>query len=568
MEHLTVGGGLLAAGVGARTFVSRDESKRKMEKLIPAAMKRQATRRHVAHAAGRWAGRAATTVGLPLAAYGTYTSLRPKAMPARKLSYRSDVVSPLTGSLTYRSDAEKVHVGNIKRKVKEKAQEVHDKPFGKRDLTRAETSTLVHRKERGRKISTAAGVMGLTALSLRAPEAAKFAATKSPAIARRVGRIARHEPGATKASNALGIVSIGTGSAGSLNYAAQQKLEAQQVKKGLPRALRSGKVRNAYAFSRTQAHVSGRVAGAFPNRDPRAIYQSLWGEKNRILSRELSGQKRVKVPPVLPKQLELDFGKRDDRFLREHRDRISPEAEKGYQYLRRGRNDAAATSALFGGLAAANVGGALYSRRVHGQGKLGTGLALANGIAAAYTGITAADKGEKAYRWNSKMGRIKAKGTERAAEGVYGRGRVPMTPEVEKALFRRSGPSRFDRKVDRTMDAAASRAKDTGDHTIGEARRAAQATIGDAERSGMRLVNHASGKAGRLIALGSLGLTAATTTPVIANHAMKRRRRVEKALLMPRVRMASPLMRKPALKASYVGTSSAGRKFTVRGSVR
>ena len=490
MEHLTVGGGLLAAGVGARTFVSRDESKRKMEKLVPAAMKRQVTRRHVAHAAGRWGGRAATTVGLPLAAYGTYTSLRPKAMPARKLSYRSDVVSPLTGSLTYRSDAEKVHVGNIKRKVKEKAQEVHEKPFGKRDLTRAETSTLVRRKKKGQALSVAAGTMGLSALALRAPEAAKFAATKSPAIARRVGRLAGREPGATKASNALGVVSIGTGSAGSLNYAAQQKLEAKAIRK------------------------------------------------------------------------------RDDRFLREHRDRISPEAEKGYQYLRRGRNDAAATSALFGGLAAANVGGALYSRRVHGQGKLGTGLALANGIAAAYTGITAADKGEKAYRWNSKMGKIKAKGAERAAGGVYGRGRVPMTPEVEKALFRRSGPSRFDRKVDRTMDAAASRAKDTSEHTIGEARRAAQATIGDAERSGMRLVNHASGKAGRLIALGSLGLTAATTTPVVANHAMKRRRRVEKALLMPRVRMASPLMRKPALKASYVGTSSAGRKFTVRGSVR
>lgn len=393
-EHLAVGGGLLAAGVGVRTFVSRDESKRKMEKLIPAAMKHQLTRRHVAHAAGRWGGRAATTVGLPLAAYGTYTSLRPKAMPARKLSYRSDVVSPLTGSLTYRSDAEKVHVGNIKRKVKEKAQEVHDKPFGKRDLTRAETSTLVQRKERGRKISTAAGVMGLTALALRAPEAAKFAAAKSPAVARRVGRLARREPGATRASNALGIVSIGTGSAGSLNYAAQQKLEAQQVKK------------------------------------------------------------------------------RDDRFLREHRDRISPEAEKGYRYLRRGRNDAAGASALFGGLAAANVGSALYSRRAYGSGKLGTGMALANGIAAGYTGITAIDQGEKAYRWNSKMGKISAKGRERAAGGVYGRGRVPMSPEVEKAL------------------------------------------------------------------------------------------------LAPRIRMASPLMRKPALKASYVGTSVAGRKFTVRGSVR
>ncbi len=483
-EHLAVGSGLLATGAVARHLVGRDERKRKMPSFGTALFQNKLTRRHGGHLAVRAAARGASAAGLPLAAYGAYTAVRAKQMPARKLDYKADVVKPFTEKATYRDLANTVH--NKRPRVKETARTVHESKVAKRDLTRAETTNLVQRKERGRKISTAAGVMGLSALALRAPEAAKFVATKTPRAAKTVGRLARREPSATKASNALGVLSIGTGSAGSLNYAAQQRLEAKAVEK------------------------------------------------------------------------------RDDRFLRKHRDRISPEAEKGYEYLRRGRNTAAAEAAVSGAWTGVGTTVAVSGLR-HG-GRWGKGIGAAAGLASAGNAAQGIASGRKAVRWNQKMGRIKAKGRERAAQGVYGRGRMPAAPEVEKALFRR-GPSRFDRKVDRTMDAAASRVQDTSAHTINEAQRAASKTIGEAERSGMRMVNHASGKAGKLIALGSLGLTAATTMPVYVNHRMKRRA-VSKAMLVPRVRVpGGSLMRKPSIKASHIGTSASGRKFTVRGSV-
>ncbi len=493
-EHLAVGSGLLATGAVARHLVGRDERKRKMSSFGTALFRNKLTRRHGGHLAVRAAARGASAAGLPLAAYGAYTAVRAKQMPARKLDYKADVVKPFAEKATYRDLANTVH--NKKPRVKETAHKVHESMVAKRDLTRAETTNLVQRKERGRKISTAAGVMGLSALALRAPEAAKFVATKTPRAAKTVGRLARREPSATKASNALGVLSIGTGSAGSLNYAAQQRLEAKAVEK------------------------------------------------------------------------------RDDRFLRKHRDRISPEAEKGYEYLRRGRNtargqsaDNAFTAGALGLVSGAGlVGGAIRREMRLPRNKWSTGIAVSAGLGAGLAGAMSVSDAKKAHRWNSKMKKIKAKGRERAAQGVYGRGRMPAAPEVEKALFRR-GPSRFDRKVDRTMDAAASRVQDTSAHTINEAQRAASKTIGEAERSGMRMVNHASGKAGKLIALGSLGLTAATTTPVYVNHRMKRRA-VSKAMLVPRVRVpGGSLMRKPSIKASHIGTSASGRKFTVRGSV-
>ena len=116
------------------------------------------------------------------------------------------------------------------------------------------------------------------------------------------------------------------------------------------------------------------------------------------------------------------IGKRDDRFLRTHRDRISPEAERGYEYLRSGRNSAAAEAGV--GTAATGLSGFIAARSARHGGKVGYSLAGLAGAAAVGNGVQAVQQGRKAHRWNSKMGRIRAKAKERATAGEYGRGRV------------------------------------------------------------------------------------------------------------------------------------------------
>ena len=119
-------------------------------------------------------------------------------------------------------------------------------------------------------------------------------------------------------------------------------------------------------------------------------------------------------------------GKRDDRFLREHRDRISPKAEAGYKYLRAGRNEAIGDSAWYGGTAALAGGGAAfqYGMRNYFPKKLAIGIGATNAVLAGYSGVEAVRSGKKAHRWNSKMGLIRAKAKERAVAGEYGRDRV------------------------------------------------------------------------------------------------------------------------------------------------
>ena len=111
--------------------------------------------------------------------------------------------------------------------------------------------------------------------------------------------------------------------------------------------------------------------------------------------------------------------KRDDRFLRTHRDRISPEAEKGYRYLRRGRNEAVTQSSMTGGFAGLSAG-----LGVHALRRGSKGMAAVGGATAALFGSSSVREGRRAARWNARMGKIKAKGVERAAVGEYGRGRV------------------------------------------------------------------------------------------------------------------------------------------------
>jgi hypothetical protein len=119
--------------------------------------------------------------------------------------------------------------------------------------------------------------------------------------------------------------------------------------------------------------------------------------------------------------------KGDDSFLRSHRNHISPKAEEGYKYLRRGRNESTLIAGLsggLGGLSAVNAAKAIDAKR-YGSAALSGAVAGVN----AYTGVKSA---KKAKRWNNKMDKIKAKAYEREKAGVYGAGR---DVEMAKAMW-------------------------------------------------------------------------------------------------------------------------------------
>ena len=128
---------------------------------------------------------------------------------------------------------------------------------------------------------------------------------------------------------------------------------------------------------------------------------------------------------------------KSDRFLQQHRNRISHDAERGYLYLKRGRNQRAMSSAAGAIGAASGSYGAVLGANAYR--KIGSKAALAGGIAsgglAIASGYHAVRRGKDAARWNSKMGKIKAKAYERAEQGVYGRP-VQKPSDVAKALMR------------------------------------------------------------------------------------------------------------------------------------
>ena len=123
--------------------------------------------------------------------------------------------------------------------------------------------------------------------------------------------------------------------------------------------------------------------------------------------------------------------KNDDKFLRQYRDRISPNAEAGYKYLKSGTRsrqfDAAGNAALGTGLLV-HAGHIATKKRP---------MAALEGLGGAIALKTASDSYNDAKVWNAKMNKIKAAAKQREIDGVWGKDRrvdLAKSMWVEKGL--------------------------------------------------------------------------------------------------------------------------------------
>lgn len=139
------------------------------------------------------------------------------------------------------------------------------------------------------------------------------------------------------------------------------------------------------------------------------------------------------------RQRRRKVAKADDRFLRQYRERISPDAERGYEYLRAGRNNARAQTLGWGALTAGSVAGVPGLMRKHPV------LAGASAASAGASSYLTAQQGGKARRWERRMSKIRARAYQRERDGQFGRGRVgksmpmPRSTPVKPGFATRSG---------------------------------------------------------------------------------------------------------------------------------
>jgi hypothetical protein len=479
LKHIAVGG-VITGGAAAAEYGLDRRLKAKGAKgpFISAVNRTFKPKTHGPHIAGRLATRSLSATGLPVMAYGLWNIANPKD-EVEDLDFNRHVVRPAVDHVTLRDQRNKLKTL-------------------RKSLTQGEQDSLVRRKERGTRISHAAGGLGVAALALRAPQAAKFALKRSERAwkLRPVLRAAMSEPKATAASNTLGVASIGTGSIGSFNYAAQQKLEAKQVKKSLPAAFRGKTLTELnsrgpageYMAARRAANNYGRVAARSlqDSSVPLGLVQSgiASGSVARVRSRARLTHpklKRSRVKKSLYDGMVKGIGRvrvverskpgyvtvvdsRDTRrFMPESRvtpvrkprpvEVDKPSVAQGEQLtlfksdrFLRDYGDRISTKAESG---YKYLKDGRDQRRVNaGIGATVSGLSGAmaysaargrrfgwaggHGALAGLSAVSTVRSAREAGRWDARMGKIKAKAMERAAAGEYGRDRVVVKADERK----------------------------------------------------------------------------------------------------------------------------------------
>ncbi len=181
-------------------------------------------------------------------------------------------------------------------------------------------------KKRQKRLSEASAVLGLTALAATAPKAARHVARRLPNVSnsRALKAIARAEPKANAVTNAAVPLTLGTGAAGSINFAHQQGLEVKSTK---PKSVTASK----------------GLVKATPKKAPK---------KANTLATLVDMKQYAKAKP--------GFGRGGrtgdvDKAWKEH---VSPAANNAYQDLGRRKRRRYADAATYGGVTAAGLTGA------------------------------------------------------------------------------------------------------------------------------------------------------------------------------------------------------------------
>lgn len=232
-------------------------------------------------------------------------------------------------------------------------------------------------KKRQKRLSEASAVLGLTALAATAPKAARHVARRLPNVSnsRALKAIARAEPKANAVTNAAVPLTLGTGAAGSINFAHQQGLEVKSQQQ--PKKVAKGLVK-ATPKKTKKANTVGTLVSMKEHAQAKPGHR-LGGKTGDI-----------------------------DKAWKEH---VSPAANNAYDDLGRRRNaryNDAAAHVVAGGAA----GAAMY----HGSRRLGHTKPVAGVLAApiaAYPAWAAVNRVKNARSLEGRRRKIRAKGQER-----------------------------------------------------------------------------------------------------------------------------------------------------------
>ena len=345
---------------------------------------------HLPHVAGKAGVRAVQVASFPLIAGGVKHLVTGEKTP--RLNATNDVLKPVARNATLVDTAHRASTQMSKA------------------LDVGEQERLSRHKQSGRAISLVSGTLGLSALAARTPQGAKALASRGVKSAR-LAHLAAAETKATHVSNTLGVGAIGVGSLGSFNYAAQQKLERKRDESAVAKAIPMYARHRSLGVVKVLHRHSNTHFGILANGR-----QQIAAEKDLMF---LKPKRAAKADAGVQEAL---FEK---SFLKEHSDRLSPEAEAGYRHLRYERNENIATATGNAGLAGLS-GWLLHHEAKHRPVNRPAAAVTAAATFAAAT--TALRSGKTAVRRDKSMNKIENKARARAMEGVYapGRGKFPV----------------------------------------------------------------------------------------------------------------------------------------------
>lgn len=282
---------------------------------------RRLNRGHAKFVGSKLLTRPLVATGVPLLAYGGYHMVHPDP-GQRRLNMKHDIAKPVMRNavLAHKLDDDPV---------------VHKADLAA-SLTAGDWKRVKRHKKVGRDLSLVSGTLGLSALGLRAPAVAGAIARRSTKAMPTVRRLAAQGERTTRASNTLGVLAIGSGSANSFNYAAQQKLENRaKVTKGLPsvarQTLRAAEKkplgRGYYAVPHNQVGVS-----ASRSRKMNALHMADTDGLPQYLRQRVSANFRGEAAAM--RTSAGDSAKQDIGQGRRHRtkSRSILEGRRGYQF--------------------------------------------------------------------------------------------------------------------------------------------------------------------------------------------------------------------------------------------